>query len=243
MRTAHLTVAGLGAGALLALAAPLAAQAHVTVDPTSASAGSYTVLTFSVGHGCDGASTTALSFDVPEPILSVTPTIVPGWTAEKVLETLDEPAEGAHGESVTERVGRVTYTAATPLPDGFRQTFQLQVFLPEDAAGETLEFPVLQSCEVGETSWSESAVDGAEPEHPAPALAVGEATADAHDHGTASAAGDHDASGGHDAEASGSSTEATTDTLARVLGVAGLAVGVVGIVLAVTARASRKQQG
>ena len=31
---------------------------------------------------------------------------------------LDEPVEDAHGNSVTERVGEVTYTAKTPLPDG-----------------------------------------------------------------------------------------------------------------------------
>lgn len=218
-RTAAITTSALVGGALLALGAPLAASAHVTVTPSDTAAGSYSVLTFSLGHGCDGSPTTKLTFDIPEQIESVSPTLNPNWTIEKV-------ADG-------DRTSQVVYTAITPLEDGYRDTMALQVHLPEDAAGTTLAFPVLQSCETGDTNWNEPMVDGeAEPEHPAPSIAVTEAV-EGGGHGHAAAEGDeHEADAAADADSS--------DTVARVLGIGGLAVGVVGIVLALTARRPRK---
>ena len=221
------------AGALLAFSAPLSASAHVSVEPAATAAGSYTVLTFSNAHGCEGSPTTGITIDIPQGIDSVAPTINPGWTAAKVMDG--------------DRVGQVTYTAEAPLEDGYRTTFALSLQLPADAEGETLAFPVLQSCEVGETRWSELTVDGEEePEHPAPTVTVTEATADEHGHGSATGGNTGDAANGADHHAdsavttettAASSTQSTSgDVLARVLGIGGLAVGAVGIVLAVTAR-------
>ena len=48
----------LGAGALLAIAAPLAASAHVTINPNAAEAGSYAVITVKVPNESATASTT-----------------------------------------------------------------------------------------------------------------------------------------------------------------------------------------
>jgi periplasmic copper chaperone A len=241
-RTTLAAASALGGGALLALAAPLAAQAHVNVTPASTAAGAYTVLTFSSAHGCEGSPTTAFTVDIPEGVESVAPTLKAGWAVEKVMVDLDEPIDDGHGNTITERVGQVVYTAGTPVPDGYRDTLEIQLQLPEDAAGERLEFPVLQQCEVGETAWNESpAADGTEPEHPAPAIEVTEAVADGdgHAHDDATESTGHAAS---DDPADAESTAATTgdDVLARALGVAGLAVGVVGIVLAVNARRSGK---
>jgi periplasmic copper chaperone A len=221
----------LTAGALLAVAVPLSASAHVSVNPSSTAAGSYSVLTFALPHGCDGSATTAISIDIPETITSVTPTVNPDWDVAKVAVDLATPLNDGHGNTITSRVGKVVYTAKTPLADGLRDTFALSLQLPADAAGKTITFPVLQSCEVGQTEWNQVAKDGAtEPEHPAPAVIVTAATGDAHGHGgdddgqgTASAAGDSPSSG-------------SDDLLARGLGIGGLVVGAVGIVLAVTSR-------
>ncbi len=227
MRIARLSAVGLAAGAALALASvPLAASAHVTVTPSDTAAGSYTVLTFAFGHGCDGSPTTALTFDIPEQIESVSPTLNPNWTIQKV-------ADG-------DRTAQVVYTAITPVEDGFRDAVELSVRLPEDAAGETLVFPVLQTCEVGETNWNEIAEAGEEePEHPAPVVAVTEATGDEHGHGTASdesaASEEHD----HTTEASDAAASGSDDVVARALGIGGLVVGGAGIALALTARRSR----
>lgn len=236
-RSAAVAATALGAGTLLALAAPVAANAHVTVTPGSTAAGSYAVLEFASGHGCDGSPTTSFTVDIPEQILSVTPTLESGWTVEKVMVALDEPAEGAHGDVVSERVGQVVYTAETPIPEGYRGTFQIQVLLPEDGEGERLEFPVLQSCVEGETAWNESpGADGSEPEHPAPAIEVTAAEGDGH--------GQADTASHETAEATGTAatdpTDAAVDTLARVVGVAGLAVGVAGLVVAIVARRGSK---
>ncbi len=56
---------------ILTVVAAAPASAHVTVTPTVASAGSYTVLTVALSHGCDGSSTTQLDVQIPEEILSV----------------------------------------------------------------------------------------------------------------------------------------------------------------------------
>src|SRR5690606_24101837 len=48
----------LGAGTLLALAPAVAASAHVSASATSTAAGSSTIVTFSVPHGCEGSPTT-----------------------------------------------------------------------------------------------------------------------------------------------------------------------------------------
>ncbi|MDR6906535.1 uncharacterized protein YcnI [Agromyces sp. 3263] len=230
MRIARLSAVGLTAGVAITLAAaPLAASAHVSVTPSSTAAGSYSVLTFSLSHGCEESPTTSLTFDLPDGIDSVAPTVNPNWTIEKV-------ADG-------DRTAQVVYTAITPLESGYRDTVELSVKLPEDAAGETLSFPVLQSCEVGETNWNQVAEEGeAEPESPAPSIVVTEATGDEHSHGAA-VAGDAGTEGdehtGHDDSATAETTAAGTgasDGVARVLGIGGLIVGVVGIVLAVTAR-------
>ncbi len=219
MRNALLTAAGIAGGALLVLAAPLAAQAHVTVTPSGTAAGSHTVLTFAFSHGCEGSPTTALTFDIPESIDSVSPTLHPNWTIEKV-------ADG-------DRTAQVVYSAITPVEDGYRDTIELSVRLPEDAAGDTLAFPVLQSCAEGETDWNELAEEGGdEPESPAPTVVVTDASDDGH--GTTAAGNDQGAA--HGDTASDAAAASSDDLVARVLGVGGLVVGAAGVVLALAAR-------
>ena len=229
MRIARLSLAGRAGGAVLALAAvPLAASAHVTVTPSGTAAGSYTVLTFAFSHGCEGSPTTAIAIDIPESIASVSPTLNPNYTIEKV-------ADG-------DRTSQVVYTAITPVQDGYRDTIELSLQLPEDAAGETLAFPVLQTCEVGETNWNQVAEEGEEePESPAPVIVVTEATGDGHGHGAATeeAASDEHGDGHAEGAEETAATSDDSDTVARVLGIGGLVVGVVGIVLALAARRPR----
>ncbi|WP_166790450.1 YcnI family protein [Cryobacterium tagatosivorans] len=237
LTTPALTMTTIAAGAFLAVAAPLSASAHISADPTETAAGSSSVITFALPHGCDGSATTAISIGIPEGVLSVTPTAKPGWTVTEVAADLAAPAEDADGNPVTTRTGSVVYTAGTPLADGLRDTFSLSLPLPADAAGTTLDFPVVQTCEKGETRWDQTATPGEEePERPAPAITVTEATGDEHGHAEA-ASDDHAADGdaaGH-AEPSAAGAPAG-DVLARVLGIGGLAVGAVGIILAVAAR-------
>jgi uncharacterized protein YcnI len=234
LRTPAIITSALGAGVLLALAAPLAASAHVGDTPDSTAAGSYTVLTFAVPHGCDGSATTAVAIDLPESIPSVTPTVNPGWTVAKTVVKLDTPITDASGAEITERVSQVVYTAITPLPDGYRDTFALSLKLPDEKVGDAIEFPVLQSCEVGSTEWNEpTPASGDEPEHPAPSITLTAATGDEHGHATADA---DDADGAHEDASTTDAADAQPDVLARVLGVLGLVAGAVGVVIAVVSR-------
>jgi uncharacterized protein YcnI len=202
------------AAAVVTVSAAAPAGAHVTGTPSDASAGAFTILTLSVPHGCDGSPTTSIEIQLPESVLSVTPARNPFYDVRTTIEQLDEPITDAHGNEVTERTATVVYTARTPLPEGQRDTFDLSFQVP-DAAGESLTFPTVQTCEQGETGWVEVPEAGQDPEeleHPAPAFEILPA---------AGAAAEVD------------DTQATSDESdsADTLGWAGLAAGVLGLIV------------
>lgn len=175
-RTAARLLAAPAAAALIALGLAGPASAHVTVTPEGTAAGSFTVVTVSVPHGCEGSPTTKVAIRVPEDILAVTPTRNPYYDVAKKIEKLPEPVTDAHGNEVTERVASVVYTAKTPLPEGQRDAFELSLQIPEKP-GETLAFPAIQTCAKGETAWTEIPTgdqDEEELEHPAPAFEITE---------------------------------------------------------------------
>jgi len=232
MHVRHIVLPTAAAAGALALALAVApASAHVTVSPSTTAAGSYAVLTFSAGHGCEGSPTTKVAIDLPDSIYAATPTRNPFWTVEKVMEQLEEPITDAHDNEITERVDQVVYTARTPLPDGQRDTFELSVQLP-DAEGETLAFPVVQTCTQGENPWTETATEGQDPddlEFPAPLMTITAAEGDGHG----------EAEGEEAAEAG--SVDAESDEDGNGLALAGLGAGVIGIVIGGVALArSRK---
>ena len=206
------------AAAALVVAAPLAAQAHVTATPDSANAGGYGTLTFAFSHGCDGSPTKSLAITIPEGLDSVTPTIAAGWD-------IAVERDGENGP-----VSLVTYTAQQPVADGLRAALVLGVKYSESAAGETLAFPVDQVCQVGNSTWAEIADAGVDPhslDAPAPTVTVGEAASD--EHGS-----DHsDTEHASDAEAAGDSSDVSA--LPLVLGGAGLLLGAGALVVALLA--------
>lgn len=217
----------LGAMALT-VGAPTLAHAHVGVTGTSTAAGSSTLLTFAFSHGCSGSPTTRVAIQIPEGINTATPTVNPGWDVQKVMVDLATPITNSHGNLVTQRVSEVVYTAKTPIADGLRDTFVISLKLPEDAAGKTLAFPTVQSCEQGEYAWIELAADGQDPhdlDEPAPLLAV---TAP-------ESADDGHGGGGHDqpradhsqapAAADGGSDQQPLVIASLVVGALGLAAG------------------
>ncbi|WP_457186186.1 YcnI family copper-binding membrane protein [Nocardioides sp. P5_E3] len=213
----------------LSLAAP--AGAHVTATPSTAAAGAYTVVTFSVGHGCEGSPTTKIEIQVPESVLSVTPSRNPFYDVEKTIEKLDEPVADAHGNEVTERTASIVYTASTPLPDGERDAFELSFQLP-DAEGETLSFPTIQTCEKGETGWTEVPADGQDAEElesPAPAFEIVAAEAGGHDDDAAAEPAADDAAGADDTDASADASADDAGDSSSALGWAGLVAGLLGL--------------
>jgi uncharacterized protein YcnI len=206
--------AGACLGLALAVSAPLAASAHVELDASTTAPASLSVLTFAVGHGCEGSATTSLAIRFPADVQAVKPTLAPGWSVAE-----QEAADGT----------TVTYTADTPLPDALRATVQVEALLPVDgAAGDVVAFPTLQTCVEGSTDWAEAPAAGTEPDHPAPALTLTDAA-------TASGTGETQA-------ASAAPAAAPVDPVARLLGLGSLVVGVVAVML-LTIGMRRPQQG
>jgi len=217
-KTVATATIALAAGATLALAAPLAASAHVSAGASSTAAGSYTIVTMSVPHGCDGSPTTKITIDIPEDILSVTPTVNPSWTISRTTEPLETAVEDQ-----TERTSQVVYTAiGDGLPADQRDTFELSLRLPDGEAGDVVEFPVTQDCAVGQTLWVGDEV---------PSITLTAAVeGDEHGHGVMT-----EEEGEH-TEASELSSEAPADALARVLAVGGVVLGALGVTFGLIAR-------
>jgi uncharacterized protein YcnI len=145
------------AGPVLLGAAP--ASAHVTLTPSSTAAGTTSVVTMLVPHGCEGSATTEVAVRVPDSVTEVAVESTGRWQAEVAA-------------------GALTYRTDDPLPDGVEDSVEFTVRLPDDI-GATLVFPVVQRCEGSEAAWTEVAADEASREAlemPAPVIVV---TADA----------------------------------------------------------------
>ncbi|MCF6378702.1 YcnI family protein [Nocardioides KLBMP 9356] len=224
------------ATAAIALSIVAPASAHVSASVTEASAGAYTVLTLSVPHGCEGSPTTRIEVQVPESVFSVTPTRNPFYDLEATIEKLDEPVTDAHGNEITERTSTISYTASTPLPDGQRDTFELSFQVP-DAEGEVLAFPTIQTCEKGETAWTQiptAGQDEDELESPAPSFTILPASGEGHHGDEASASEESDDSAEPASDTSDASEAAEADEAgdsdSSALGWAGLGAGLLGLV-------------
>lgn len=215
-RARRATIAGAAVlgGAVLALAVPLMASAHVGVSPDEIAAGDHGVLTFSFSHGCDASPTTALRITMPEGLASVAPTMDGDWTID--VERGDDGL-----------VSAVTYTALEPVPTDLRGAVSMSVGLDEDTPS-SLVFPVVQECVDGSTEWTQLAEKGEDPhslDAPAPVVTV---TAAASGHG------EHDGEGTAAASDAGAAP-AGTDPVPAILGAGGLIAGVAALVVAVLA--------
>lgn len=226
-----------GAGLLLALAAPLAASAHVTVSPNTASAGSYALVTVKVPNESATAVTDRLEIELPAdaPFSSVSYVPVAGWDAELVRETLPEPVT-VGGNEITEAVTSIVWTArpGSEIASGQLQLFPVSLGPVPDV--DKIVFAAHQGYSDGTVvSWTET-TDGAE--HPAPILYVNEAPASGH-HGPADEhaqeGGDDPAPGASDDSPDGAADTVATDAVARGLGIGGLVIGAVGVAVAVVA--------
>jgi len=193
------------------------ASAHVEADPASVAAGSTDTITFNVEHGCGDSATVKLEMKLADGVTDAKPAAIGGWTS-------------------SEAAGVITWTGG-PQPHDQPLDVPVEMTFP-DTPGATLLFPLVQTCEQGETRWVDPPnPDGSEPEDPAPlvevtASAAGGAstTASVATTGTTAAA----------TTAAGSTTAATapgttaiasddsSDNTAAVIAVVVIAVGAVG---------------
>jgi periplasmic copper chaperone A len=127
-------------GFLTTLAAT--ASAHVSLQQPIAEIGSAHQAVLIIGHGCDGAATTAVAVRIPTGFEAARPLPKPGW-------------------NLSVQGGMATWTAATKeaaLPDGQRGEFTLAGNLPLGPG--PMWFKVLQSCGQASLDWSQTPAEG-----------------------------------------------------------------------------------
>ncbi|HVV90153.1 MAG TPA: YcnI family protein [Solirubrobacterales bacterium] len=149
----------------LALLAPAAAQAHVTLQPNEAPEGAYTVLDVRVPNESDSENTTKVAVQFPEGFGDVSYQAVPGWNVKVVHQKLKKPIQTDDGP-VTEGVREVIFSGGK-LPPGQFQDFPLSLQIP-GKVGEELTFKAVQTYEKEVVRW----IGAPETEHPAPQVLV-----------------------------------------------------------------------
>lgn len=227
MNTFTKSALALVAGATLAVAAPSAAMAHVSIEPGQAEPGSYTLITVKVPNESETEKTNRVELKLPTdtPFTSVRFVPVPGWDAELVRSELPEPVMVGESE-ITEAVTSIIWTAQAGSELGDGALLLLPISLgPVPDVGSVVLIADQTYADGTVVSWS-GTDEGAE--KPAPVLFVNDEPVDHHDAAeTDDAHGGDDATGNDHAEASDSG-----DPVARGLGIAGLIAGLGAVVLA-----------
>jgi len=217
------SAAAVAAALALVLLPATAASAHVRVVPEQTAAGGFTVLTFRVPNESADAATSQVTVDLPTdtPLLSVSTKPLPGWSATVEKAPLPKPVD-FFGTTLTEAPAHVTWTAdpGSEVAAGQFQEFELSVG-PLPDAGTRVVLPAHQTYTDGTVvDWDDVADEGAdEPEHPAPELTTTSAS---------------------DAAPVVAESETATDPVGRLLGGAGLALGLAALVVAVVAARRRR---
>ena len=161
----------------VALAAPAAADAHVTVQPNTAPAGGFTRLDVRVPNERDDEGTVKVDLKLPPGFLTASYESVPGWTVKVTKEKLAKPIK-VEGFDVTEQVGRITWTGdgkqGVIAPGQFRD-FGLSVAMPKGKPGSKLTFKALQTYQGGEVVRWIGPEDADEPAPTVTLTAAGEA--------------------------------------------------------------------
>ncbi|WP_410813263.1 YcnI family protein [Micromonospora sp. 067-2] len=210
------------ATAVLGFAGP--ASAHVTVNPKEATQGGYARVAFRVPTESDTASTTKIEVVLPEnaPVGSVSTMPVPGWTVAVEKRKVDPPIE-VHGTPITEAVAKLTWTATGDAAVKPGQFQEFPVSMGPLPTVESMVFKTLQTYSDGTVvRWIDPpAAGGAEPEHPAPVLALTAAAPSASASASAAPA----------AAAAATNDDDEGDGTAIGLGIAGLVAGLAGLVL------------
>ena len=198
--------------AMLALAAPASASAHVTLQPEEAAAGDFTVLAVRVPNERDDSATTKVAVQFPPGFVFASYQPVAGWSVDVSMEKLAKPIE-SHGEEIAEQVSQMTWTAdsaAAGIQPGQFVDFPISVQIP-GAAGDSLTFKALQTYDDGEVvRW----IGAPDSEEPAPQVAV---TKGGEGHGAAASPAHSE---GSDDDSEGAS---------KGLGIAALIVGALGL--------------
>jgi uncharacterized protein YcnI/catechol 2,3-dioxygenase-like lactoylglutathione lyase family enzyme len=155
--------------AVLALAAPAGAEAHIRVLPEEAAAGAYTVLNVNVPNESADLATTRVEVRFPPGFAYALSQPVAGWSVDVRMTKAAKSA--LTGQTVPAHVDRVVWGAQdrrAAIPPKQFEDFPIAVQIP-GRVGETLTFTALQTYEGGEVvRW----VGGPGAQQPAPRVLV-----------------------------------------------------------------------
>jgi len=135
----------------LLLAASSAVSAHAVFEQPEVKSGSYFKASLGIGHGCEGATTTQVTIEIPEGIEHAKPMAKAGWKVNITKKTLAKPYQ-SHGKTVTEDVHLITWYGGE-LVDDFYDEFVFKAKM--GATPQRLYLPVRQVCVTGENYWHE----------------------------------------------------------------------------------------
>jgi uncharacterized protein YcnI len=179
-----------GIVAMVMLAVPAVASAHVTLQPDEVPAGGFTRLDVRVPNETDDAATDKVEVQMPDGFVFASYEPVAGWKTTVKTEKLAEPVKTDDG-SIDSQVKTVTWTAtddAAAIQPGQFRDFGLSVGMPDgDQPGDVLTFPALQTYDDGTVvRW----IGSPDSEEPAPTVTLTEAAEDHHSAATASGSAD-----------------------------------------------------
>jgi MYXO-CTERM domain-containing protein len=205
-----------------ALALPVVAGAHVTVQPGEGPAGGFVVEDVRVPTEEESANTTKVVVQFPPGFAEVSFQPVPGWNVKVKKTKLATPIKTDEGDTLTEQVSQVTWSGGKIAPGQF-QDFPVSLQLP-DKAGTTLTFKAIQTYDNGKVvRW----IGAPDAEDPAPQVKVTAAESE-----NASAT---------PAAAASSSDESKDDDDSKTLSIIALIVGALGLLAGGAALLSRRR--
>ena len=252
------TLAALG----LTLGAGIA-SAHVTVNPNTAVAGSYTKLTFRVPNESAKADTVKITVNFPmdHPFASVSVKKELGWTAVATTTKLSTPISDDDNASITQAVSSITWTADASGRIALGEFAEFDVSVGPVPKVASVAFTAIQTYSDGSVvKWDEpTPASGVEPEDPAPVLTI--TPADEAGGGTSSAGSSGAGTAGPTSPAATSTAgptgaaatstaptvtaspiaSPTDDSSARILGVIGIVVGALALLVGAVALRTRRR--
>jgi uncharacterized protein YcnI len=213
----------------LGFALPAAADAHVTMQPTSVPAGGEdTRLAVRVPNEMDNASTVKLDLQLPPGFAEASVEPNPGWTVKVTKTKLATPIHTDDGD-ITEAVSRITWTGDGKdgsIPPGGFKDFGLSVLVP-GKAGDDLTFKALQTYSNGDVvRW----IGPEDSDNPAPIVHV------------TRAAGEETAAAPATPAAATATPAAAKDSSGNGLAITALIIAVLGLLTAVVALLSTRRR-
>jgi uncharacterized protein len=133
--------------ALAWLAAPAAAQAHISLHPNTIPAGAFVTLNVRVPGEQEGAYAYKIDMQIPPGFTAIDTQNVPGWSVKEVITKPAKPIQTDEGP-VDEEVSQIIWTGDRStlgrLENGAFVQFPLSIAMPANLAGQSLAFKTVQ---------------------------------------------------------------------------------------------------